>query len=209
MITGLDWAVGGGDQPFLDDRDPLDRDLDAQVAARHHHAVGGADDLVQVIEGDGALDLGDHERVAARLGRRGPHRLDIDGRADERLADRVDSLLEGETQALAVAGGERRNAQVDAGQVQTLARAQFAARHHPAEHVLARHALNLELDQSVVEEQGGARPNDPRQAREVHRRAAGVPDRLPGGQGELVAAAQLDRLTGDRADTHLRARKVG
>src|SRR5437867_7397637 len=41
---------------FRSDRDPLDRDLDAEISARDHDAVGGADDLLEVLDGLRLLD---------------------------------------------------------------------------------------------------------------------------------------------------------
>ena len=77
VITGSAEHVGAADEVLLHHRDPLDRDLDAEVAARDHDAVGGVEDLVEALEGAGALDLGDDERRGAERGRRGAHRPDV------------------------------------------------------------------------------------------------------------------------------------
>jgi hypothetical protein len=41
-------------------------DLDAEVAARHQHGVGGVDDLGQVVDRFGAFDLGHQRRRPTR-----------------------------------------------------------------------------------------------------------------------------------------------
>ena len=48
-----------GEQLLLHDRHALDRELDAEVAAGDHHAVGGADDLIGALDRLGLLHLGD------------------------------------------------------------------------------------------------------------------------------------------------------
>ena len=49
VITGRASAPDKRDDLLLDDRDVLDVHLDAEVAAGDHHAVGGADDLLQAL----------------------------------------------------------------------------------------------------------------------------------------------------------------
>ena len=44
-------------QLFLDDRDVFDRQLDAEIAARDHHAVGRADDFLRGVDRLRLLDL--------------------------------------------------------------------------------------------------------------------------------------------------------
>ena len=47
------------EQLLLHDRHALDRQLDAQVAPRDHHAVGHFEDLRRALHGQRLLDLGD------------------------------------------------------------------------------------------------------------------------------------------------------
>ena len=63
MITGPAGVAAGADDELLDQRDVGGADLDAQVAARHHHRVGDCDDVVEVLDRLGLLDLGDDPRV--------------------------------------------------------------------------------------------------------------------------------------------------
>ena len=50
VMTGLPGEVRPRDQGLLGDGDALDGHLDAEVAARHHHAVGRREDLVVVVQ---------------------------------------------------------------------------------------------------------------------------------------------------------------
>ena len=52
-------AAGDLAGALLHQRHLLERHLDAEVAAGHHDAVEGADDLVEVLDGLRLLDLGD------------------------------------------------------------------------------------------------------------------------------------------------------
>ncbi|GIW09218.1 MAG: hypothetical protein KatS3mg061_0275 [Dehalococcoidia bacterium] len=57
-------ACEGGD-PFLDQRDVLEGELNSQVAACHHHAIAHVYDRLEVVERLGLLDLGDDEGAGA------------------------------------------------------------------------------------------------------------------------------------------------
>ena len=83
---GAGERAGQRDHLLLHDRHLLDAQLDAEVAARDHHAVGGAHDLLRALHGLRLLDLGDQRqpRVAA-------DELDVLGAAHERQRDQVDA----------------------------------------------------------------------------------------------------------------------
>ncbi len=55
--------AGQGDDPLLHQRHLLDPQLDAQVPARDHHAVGRVDDRLRVLHRLRLLDLGDQRQV--------------------------------------------------------------------------------------------------------------------------------------------------
>ena len=105
------------DDPLLQVRDVLERAVDAEVAAGHHHGVGGRGDAGEVAERRGRLDLGDDLRSvaddAAEL-------LDVARPADERQGDVVGAGRGhrlGELEILGGRGvqGEPLARQVDAG----------------------------------------------------------------------------------------------
>ena len=109
------------DERLLQDGDVLDRHLDPQVAAGHHDAVGSGEDFIDILQRARAFDLGQDEGIAAERTGRLAHGLDVRRRFHERLADGVHAMGKGELEALAVALGECRDAQINARQIQPLA----------------------------------------------------------------------------------------
>ena len=85
-------AATSGDHHLLLAEDALGRDLHPEVAARHHHAVGHLEDLVELVEALLVLDLRDDlDVLAARVGVE--DRADVQHvgrRLDERGGDEVD-----------------------------------------------------------------------------------------------------------------------
>ena len=69
-MTGRPARLAGANHPLLRGRHPLDRQLDAQIAARHHDRVGGGDDRVDRLQRLLLLDLRHQRQIgeAARLG---------------------------------------------------------------------------------------------------------------------------------------------
>ena len=55
------------DELFLDHGHVLQRNFHAQVAARNHDAVGHAENFIDVVHALMVFNLGDQERVLARL----------------------------------------------------------------------------------------------------------------------------------------------
>ena len=58
-------AAGGAGDALLDAGDPLERQLDAEIAARHHQRIGEVDDRVEPLDRLRLLDLGHHRGAAA------------------------------------------------------------------------------------------------------------------------------------------------
>ncbi len=87
-MTSLALLVGRGDDAFLGDGYFLRRELDAEIATRHHHAIGGCDNFSEVIQRFGSFKLGDDQRVV----RASSVRLDLFSEQVEvlRLADKRD-----------------------------------------------------------------------------------------------------------------------
>ena len=111
MTTGLLARLHLAMICLLDDRHGFDRNLDAEIAARDHDAVGGGDDVIELGERLVLLDLGDdrHALVPFRDERFGA--LDVFGRTHERERDVIDALLEPELEILEVARRDRRDVQ--------------------------------------------------------------------------------------------------
>ena len=128
------------------------------------------------------------------LRRRSAHGLDVRGAFDERLAHRIHASAERELQARAIVLGKRADAEIDAGQVQSLARTQLAADGDRAIHVVARDALDDELHETVVEKEAVARLHHARQRLEAHRDALRIADDVFVRQREVVARHEMNRL---------------
>ena len=108
-ITGtLKWRAAPGDF-LLRPRHPLERHLEAEIAARHHHRVARLDDLVEMFERLRPFELG-HQRhaAAAVLGQQLPRLPDIRRALDEAERDVVDAERQAELQVVDVLGGDRR-----------------------------------------------------------------------------------------------------
>ena len=112
--------TGRPDDELLDERHFGRADLDAEVAAGDHDAVGGLDDLVEVLERLALLDLGYDPGPRPRRIDAIPQPRDIVGGADERQRDVVDTVLQGERQIGRVLLGQRRDRELDAREVHAL-----------------------------------------------------------------------------------------
>ena len=129
------------------------RDLDAQIAACDHDAVGDGEDLVEVGDTQRALDLGEDEHVVrtcvvADLA----DALDRRGIADEARSDGVGLHLAGELDVEDVLLGDGGKADGHVGHVDTLALAQLSPVGDHAGDVVAIDALDLQANQAVVDE---------------------------------------------------------
>ena len=122
VITGRASAPDERDDLLLHDRDLLDRQLDAEVAARDHHAVRGAHDLLGARDRLRLLDLRHQRqpRVLAQLD-------DLLGAADEAQRDDVDADPLARAHVLEVLVGHRGQRRGLARDVQALARGDRAA----------------------------------------------------------------------------------
>jgi hypothetical protein len=114
--------------------DGLQRHLDAQVTTRHHDGVALVEDLVPVVEGLLALDLGDNQRdrvvgaelLADHLGRVVPDLAHALGRAHEARGDIVHVVPQPIGEVLPVLGRHRGQVDDTARQVDALARTELA-----------------------------------------------------------------------------------
>src|SRR5207244_12574809 len=104
-----------------------------------------------------------------------------------------------EFESRAILLSECADAQLDAWQVQPLARTQLAADRDGTFDVVARHALNDELHQTVVEKDSIARLHNTRQRLETHRDALCLSDAVLVREREAVAGHALHRLRFDRS----------
>mmetsp|Transcript_21367 Transcript_21367/g.63240 ORF Transcript_21367/g.63240 Transcript_21367/m.63240 type:complete len:389 (+) Transcript_21367:736-1902(+) len=191
------------DEELLGEGDPLQAELNAEVAARHHQPVGEGEDLVNVLEGRRLLDLRDDEG-ALLLG----HPLcvhDVDQLLDVAALlherDRhVVHLVDQVRGVVAVLGGEGGAVDLQVGHVDTLAGLERPADCDLAADGIGRDALrHLHREEAVVEQH--VHPNlKPAQHRVLLRR---VGEGDPAGDGEVGVALHerhLDRLADDQLD---------
>ena len=192
-------------------RDELGLDLDAQVATGDHDAVGSLEDLVEVLDAEGALDLREDRHVlAAVLAAELADAADGLAVTDEGGGDVIDVLGQAEEDVLTVALGDGRQRDVDVGHVDALALADQAVVLDDAVHVLAIDGLDLEGDQAVIDQDEGALLDlgGKREVIEgdVLRGAVELLGRGLGGHDDLVAGLDGDLLAVDeQAGTDLGA----
>ena len=84
--------------------DALQAELDAEIATRHHHAVGDGENVIEVPIAERRLDLGDDRRLPDV----GPDRPDVVRRGDEGCRHEVEAELLPEAEVLFVLGGDDR-----------------------------------------------------------------------------------------------------
>ena len=202
------------DHAFLQRRHGRIAYLDRQIAARHHDAVTGLQDRLQMRDRFRALDLGDQAwlvpptltRHIAQLARH----LHVGGVL--RKADRHVLGLEAHRRldVIHVLGGQRRGGQPAALLVDALVVRQLTAHLDGGVHRRAAHRIDRQHQQAVVEQEGVTGLHIARQflVIQAHSRfiakfgALGVED-------ERSAVDQLDLAVLELADANLRALQVG
>ena len=124
---------------------------------------------------------------------------------DERLADRVDALLEREGETRPIALGERADPEIDVGDVDPFVGQQRVADRDLARDGIVADGLDHQLNQAVVEEDRIAGLHHLRQPAKVGRCPGRIPGEVADREREPVAALELDRLLGKPPDAQLRA----
>ena len=194
---------------LLDDRDLLERQLDAEVAAGHHHPVEGLHDAREVLHGLGLLHLGQDRDPPTDLVHDRVHVLDIGRTAHERQEDHVDADAQRPAQVVLVLLRQRRHAHGHPGQVDALVVADRAALEHPGAHPGSVDLDHLELDLAVVDQHGV--PGVAVVGQALVRGAAlrHVAEDVLGRDRELSPIVQEDRAVGEPAEPDLGALQVG
>mmetsp|Transcript_17814 Transcript_17814/g.58960 ORF Transcript_17814/g.58960 Transcript_17814/m.58960 type:complete len:668 (+) Transcript_17814:184-2187(+) len=172
--AGLARDVALCDHHLLREEHLLRRDLDAQVAARHHDAVGGGENLVKVAHplvvlylGDDSDPLADH-RVGGDEAR--AHLVHVRRLADEGGEHHVHVLGDGEGEVVPVLGRQRRQVHIHLRQVAPLLGAEQPRVDHLALERARRRVdrRHLERDEPVVDEDHAADRHHLGQVRVVH-----------------------------------------
>jgi len=188
-------------------------DLHRQIAARHHDAVGGVEDLAQQRHRLGALDLGDDVRpdsvLLAGNGGQAPRHLDVGAVLHEAHRHVVGAAGHCGLDVAHVLGGQGRRRQAAALLVDALVVGQLATHAHQRVDLGAGHALDVEHDQPIVEQQHIAGLHVARQVLVVQPDALGAAELGAGVQHEAGAITQLGLAALEAADADLRALQVG
>ena len=140
------------DNHTLNARNALHRHLDAKVAACHHDAIAGLDDLINVVDALLVFNLRDNLDVGVMLVENLLHLLHIGRRAHETVGDEVDVFVDGQQNVAAVALGECGQVDMLAGHVDALVGAQHAVVLYLSINRWADNLLHLHVDGAVVEE---------------------------------------------------------
>ncbi len=195
------------DDPLLQQRHLGRADLDAEVAARDHHAVREAEDVVESRDCLGLLDLRDH--VGGRPGGLDQRlqRLHVGGGTNERERDEIDAELERELEVVDVLAGQRRDRQRDAGEVDALVGGDDAADEHLAARAAAVDLHNSEPHGAIVDQNVEARLQHRAEHRRRDREVVALGDVLACDR-HLSATLERDGL-GELADAELRPLQVG
>ena len=197
--------LGGGDDPLAGRNSGLDqvllnlgqlveRNLDAEVAARDHQAGALLEDVADVLNTLHVLDLGDDLHVLLTvLLQDGLDVQNVLTVAGEGSGNEVDALLQTEDDVGAVLLGDEGHVQLDAGDVDRLAVGQRAAVERLADDIGAVLDLeHLKRDQAVVDQDAGADRNVVRQALIGDGDDALIALDVAGGQGEELTVLNLD-----------------
>ena len=149
---GFALAQAGFDDAPLDDGQFFVGNFDAEIAARDHDAVGFVDDFFEVFDGLLVFDLGDDERVRFGLVEKFAQLKQVAGFAHEGQRDEIHAEFEAELHVGDVLGGERGQADFDAGQIDVAAAAEFAFGEDFALDLVAGLGEHFHLDGAVVNE---------------------------------------------------------
>src|SRR6185437_16796972 len=183
--------------------------FDGQIAARDHDAVRRIDDLLERRNGLGALDLRDQHRASA-------------GRAHE-LARHVHVFLalregDGEVVGLELDRGldvvhvlrrQRGRRQAAAHAVDALVVRQRSTEYDTRDDPRTIDGFDIELDQSVIEQQHGSRPDVVDELAIIETDARRVAELAIGVEDEARAGHELDLAFREAADPYLRSLQVG
>ena len=203
-------AACGARDLFLRARHALERHLEPEVAARHHHRVARGENLVQVLDRLRALELRDERHVrAARFGHQLPRLSQIRLRLHEADCDHVDAERQAEAQIVGVLRRDGRHRQRHAGRRDAFVLADGAAFDDDGVNLLAVGADDPELDEPVGEEQSIAGTDILREAGERCRQPARFAWRIARRNHQLVARLDDDRLAAfDRAGADFRPAEI-
>jgi hypothetical protein len=183
-------------------------DLHREVAAGDHDPVGGLEDLLEVADRLVALDLRDHQRLAAGGSDQLARHVHVRGVLRERHRDEIGLEADRGLDVVHVLGGQRGRRQAAALAVDALAVGQHPAERHRALDRPVGHALDPHDHPAVVEQQRVAGLHVVHEVLVVEPDPGLVAELAVDVEGEAVALDQLDLAGAELADADLRALQV-
>ena len=209
-MTGTRQRAGAARDVLLHPRHHLQRQLEPEVAARHHHRVADAQDLVERRDRLRTFQLGDQRHVgSACVAQRRPCLAQVAGAQHEAHRHEIDAGTDAERQVGLVLVGETGRRQRHAGRVDPLVLAEHAAVHHPGADLLGIAVEDLQLDSPVVEQKRVARLHQRRQVFVAGGDASGSAEEVADGNHQVVAGGQRDRrVVAQQPGADLRAAEV-
>ena len=134
---------------LLDYRYLFRRHLHSQIAAGHHHAIGGFKDLLKMLQRLRFFQLCNHRDILAMTAHNLLHSPDVRSRAHKRKRHDIDAVFESKLKILAIFSAQSGNLKRSSGQIDPLMFRQQAPVNHLAFNVLAPNADDAKLNQSI------------------------------------------------------------
>ena len=198
------------DDGFLQAGDRRVAHLHAKVTARDHDHVRRVDDLGEIVDGLVTLDLCAQVGVPAGGAHQVAREVHVRGVTRERNRDVIDTPHACELDVFAILVGERRRGDATAFEIHALAVRQLAARDHLRVDARAGNLGDLELDESVVQQQDVAGLHVLRQilVRAADDLLVARVDIVRGVERESLAVLEIDLLVSEALDADLGAAEV-
>ena len=193
-------------QLLLQARHILQRHFYAQIAARHHHAVHHAENLVNVLHALHVLNFGNNvDGMAVILLQDVTNLHNIVRAARERSRNEIITILDGKENILMVFFADEGHRQVRIRNVDALVVAHHAAVEHAADDIRPINAFHLHPNQTVVNQDAAADGNVLRQFLVGDGHALFVALHLVSREGEQLAVLQRDTPIFERTHANFRA----
>ena len=186
-------TAGFVDQFFLDNRDFLQWDFHAQIAAGHHDAVGGLQNGVDVLHTLSVLNLSDDPDVlAAQFFQKSAHFLNIIGRTGKGSGHIIKALLHAESQVLTVPLTDKGKGEGDPRNIDSLVGGNRTAVYHRTGDIRFCAEFHTQFDQAVVNQNPCSGGNIRRKSGKGDAGGGFIADHIPGGQNKLISSLQMD-----------------
>ena len=200
--------VALADDLFLDQRNVLGRNLNAEVTASDHDAVGDFENRIEVLDAFEVLDLRHDLHVAIVLLDELADGQDVLRTLDKGSSDEIEVLLAAEDDVLRILLRDRRQAEGYARSSDALLRAHLAAVLDRRDDVLAADLIDLECYEAIREEQRVTRLDFRVEALVVDGDMRLIARDVLIRQRELIALLEHDLAVLELAEAHLRSLRI-